>query len=200
MSARAFLLLIWLFCAPAFAGSLTITAGITFAVTDTSCAAVKVGASAELAREGLSKYVPTACSSDPVGAGDVILMVNTSVATVANPEYWRVASISASAPSLSLSSLNAAILAMQANGQDMSVLSSAILSIQNSVASLQSTVSGLQTAVAALQSGTSSGGGSSQQFDYVAAGFIFSFFFSFTVGVWVVSKNMGLILNAIRRW
>jgi hypothetical protein len=37
-------------------------------------------------------------------------------------------------------------------------------------------------------------------FDYVTAAAIFSFFFSFVVGVWYFSKNIGLILNAIRRF
>lgn len=39
-----------------------------------------------------------------------------------------------------------------------------------------------------------------QPFDYVAAGAIFTFFFSFTVSAWVVAKNAGLILAAIKRF
>ena len=37
-------------------------------------------------------------------------------------------------------------------------------------------------------------------FDYVLAASIFSFFFSFTVGCWIVAKNAGVILEAVRRW
>ena len=37
-------------------------------------------------------------------------------------------------------------------------------------------------------------------FDYVTAASIFSFFFSFIVGVWYVSKNIGLVLSAVRRF
>ena len=37
-------------------------------------------------------------------------------------------------------------------------------------------------------------------FDYVTAAAIFSFFFSFVVGVWYFSKNVGVILNAVRRF
>lgn len=61
---------------------------------------------------------------------------------------------------------------------------------------LRATVTALQASVTVLQSSA----GSSGQFDYAAAGLLFSFFFSFTVAVWVVSKNLGVILEAIRRW
>lgn len=37
-------------------------------------------------------------------------------------------------------------------------------------------------------------------FDYTGAAAIFSFFFSFVVGTWYVSKNFGLILSAVRRF
>ena len=37
-------------------------------------------------------------------------------------------------------------------------------------------------------------------FDYVTAAAIFSFFFSFVVGVWYFSKNIGLILSAVKRF
>lgn len=37
-------------------------------------------------------------------------------------------------------------------------------------------------------------------FDYTGAAAIFSFFFSFVVGTWYVSKNFGLILAAVRRF
>jgi len=37
-------------------------------------------------------------------------------------------------------------------------------------------------------------------FDYAGATAIFSFFFAFTVGCWIVAKNIGLILEAVRRW
>lgn len=37
-------------------------------------------------------------------------------------------------------------------------------------------------------------------FDYAGAAAIFSFFFSFVVGTWYVSKNFGLILSAVKRF
>lgn len=37
-------------------------------------------------------------------------------------------------------------------------------------------------------------------FDYVAAAAIFSFFFSFVVGVWFFSKNIGMVIEAVRKW
>jgi hypothetical protein len=37
-------------------------------------------------------------------------------------------------------------------------------------------------------------------FDYAQAGLIFSMFFSFTVGLWLFSKNLGLILQAVKRF
>ena len=37
-------------------------------------------------------------------------------------------------------------------------------------------------------------------FDYAAAASIFSFFFSFIIGCWFVSKNIGLVLSAIKRF
>lgn len=37
-------------------------------------------------------------------------------------------------------------------------------------------------------------------FDPVSAGAIFIFFFSSVVGLWIVAKNIGLILEAIKRW
>lgn len=40
----------------------------------------------------------------------------------------------------------------------------------------------------------------SEAYDPVLAGALFSFFFSFIVGVWVFCKNIGLIINAVRRW
>lgn len=177
------------------AGTISFVGTATLNVPDSSCAASMAAARAYLG----GSWYPFNCSADPLVPGSYLMWFNASTRGL---DYWAVSSISAPAPSVTLTSLNAAILAMQANGQDMSVLSSAILSIQSTLSALQGTVSGLQTAVAALQSGTNTGGssGSSQPFDYVAAGILFSFFFSFTVGVWVVSKNMGLILNAIRRW
>lgn len=36
-------------------------------------------------------------------------------------------------------------------------------------------------------------------YDYTSAGAIWAFFFSFTVGLWLVSKNAGLILEFIKR-
>lgn len=41
---------------------------------------------------------------------------------------------------------------------------------------------------------------STAPFDYVLAAAIFSFFFSFVVGVWFFCKNLGVILDAVRRW
>jgi hypothetical protein len=35
--------------------------------------------------------------------------------------------------------------------------------------------------------------------DYASMGAVFSFFFSVTLGVWLLSKNLGVILQAIRR-
>lgn len=39
-----------------------------------------------------------------------------------------------------------------------------------------------------------------EPFDYVQASAIFAFFFSFVVGCWYVSRNIGVILEAVRRW
>jgi len=41
---------------------------------------------------------------------------------------------------------------------------------------------------------------SNQPFDYVQASAIFSFFFSFVVGCFYISKNAGMILQAIKRF
>lgn len=41
---------------------------------------------------------------------------------------------------------------------------------------------------------------STAAFDYAQAAAIFGFFFSFVVGTWLVAKNFGLILEAVRRW
>ena len=37
-------------------------------------------------------------------------------------------------------------------------------------------------------------------FDYIEAGAIWSFFFTFVVGLWLVAKNVGLIIEAIRKF
>lgn len=37
-------------------------------------------------------------------------------------------------------------------------------------------------------------------FDPVAAGALFAFFFASVVSLWLVSKNIGLILEAIKKW
>lgn len=37
-------------------------------------------------------------------------------------------------------------------------------------------------------------------FDYTGAAAIFSFFFSFVVGVWYFSKNIGMILSAVKKF
>lgn len=37
-------------------------------------------------------------------------------------------------------------------------------------------------------------------YSYTQAGSIFAFFFCFVLGLWVVAKNAGLILEAIRKW
>lgn len=37
-------------------------------------------------------------------------------------------------------------------------------------------------------------------FDYVMAAAIFAFFFSFVVGVWFVSKNIGAVINAVKKF
>ena len=37
-------------------------------------------------------------------------------------------------------------------------------------------------------------------FDYVLAGSFWTFAFSFTIAVWFFAKNLGLILEAIKRW
>lgn len=42
--------------------------------------------------------------------------------------------------------------------------------------------------------------GAGTEFDYALASAVFAFFFSFTVGVWFVSKNFGLVVEAVRRW
>ncbi|UCV24911.1 hypothetical protein [Ferribacterium limneticum] len=57
----------------------------------------------------------------------------------------------------------------------------------------------LAASVAALEAATGTGG-TSEPFDYVKAAALFSFFFSFVVGVWIVGKNIGLIINAVRHW
>lgn len=46
----------------------------------------------------------------------------------------------------------------------------------------------------------STGSGTEEPFDPLKASALFAFFFSFVVGVWVFAKNLGLILNAVRRW
>lgn len=51
--------------------------------------------------------------------------------------------------------------------------------------------------------GVSGGSGAvtlEEPFDPLKASGLFAFFFSFIVGVWVFTKNLGLILNAVRRW
>lgn len=53
----------------------------------------------------------------------------------------------------------------------------------------------LQAQMAALQAATTP-----VPFNYAAASSLFGFFFSFTVGCWLVAKNAGLILEAIKRW
>lgn len=40
----------------------------------------------------------------------------------------------------------------------------------------------------------------SAPFDYVLAGAFWAFAFSFTVGIWFLTKNIGLILAAIKKW
>lgn len=57
----------------------------------------------------------------------------------------------------------------------------------------------LAASVAALEA-VSGTGGTVEPFDYVKAGALFAFFFSFVVGVWIVGKNIGLIINAVRHW
>lgn len=37
-------------------------------------------------------------------------------------------------------------------------------------------------------------------FDPVSAGIIWTFFFSFVVSLWIVAKNAGVIINAVRRF
>lgn len=37
-------------------------------------------------------------------------------------------------------------------------------------------------------------------FDYVLASAFWAFAFSFTIGIWFFTKNIGLILEAIKRW
>lgn len=37
-------------------------------------------------------------------------------------------------------------------------------------------------------------------FDPVSAGLIWTFFFSFVVSLWIVAKNAGVIINAIRKF
>lgn len=54
-----------------------------------------------------------------------------------------------------------------------------------------------------VSGGIGTGGGGSyaeEPFDYVKAAAVFSFFFSFVVGVWYFCKNIGMILSAIKRW
>lgn len=54
-----------------------------------------------------------------------------------------------------------------------------------------------------VSGGIGTGGGGSyveEPFDYVKAAAVFTFFFSFVVGVWYVCKNMGMILSAIKHW
>lgn len=61
------------------------------------------------------------------------------------------------------------------------------------------TLATLSASVSALEA-VSGTGGTVEPFDYVKAAALFSFFFSFVVGVWIVGKNIGLILNAVRHW
>ena len=42
--------------------------------------------------------------------------------------------------------------------------------------------------------------GITEPFDYVAAGVIWTFFFSFVVSLWVVAKNAGVVINAVRKF
>jgi len=42
--------------------------------------------------------------------------------------------------------------------------------------------------------------GSMIPFDYALAASFWVFAFSFTVGIWFLAKNLGLILEAIKRW
>lgn len=37
-------------------------------------------------------------------------------------------------------------------------------------------------------------------FDYVEAGAIWTFFFSFVVSLWLVAKNAGVVINAVRKY
>jgi len=43
-------------------------------------------------------------------------------------------------------------------------------------------------------------GSSGNEVDFVLAGSVFTFFFSVTVGLWFLAKNLGVILQAIRRF
>ncbi len=46
----------------------------------------------------------------------------------------------------------------------------------------------------------STGTGWDGTYDYIAAGAAWTFAFSFVLGTWLIAKNMGIIINAIRRW
>ncbi len=48
--------------------------------------------------------------------------------------------------------------------------------------------------------GTSESSVSETPFDTAFASAVFAFFFSFIVGIWYFCKNIGLIINAVRRW
>lgn len=144
-----------------FAGTITTSAGQVFTVESTSCVDVLAGVNAYWKVDPQSHIRGVACTDDPVKVGSAILW-NTALignGTAAKLSYSSsVSAVSAPAQTVTLASLNAAVLSLQASG------------------------------------------GSSEPFDYVKAAALFSFFFSFVVGVWIVGKNIGLIINAVRHW
>lgn len=80
-----------------------------------------------------------------------------------------------------------------------------ITNLQNTTATQATTITNLQTAlttvqadVAALQAG-GGGGTPAVPFDPVLGGAFWSFAMTFIFGCWLLAKNAGMILNAIKR-
>lgn len=159
--------------------------------SSSSCA--DVGA-AWLRADGSSSPSYTTCNADPVSVGSTVTVYQSNGAV-----YW--ASV--------VSTLSATPSAGGTNYQPQ------IDTLSSRVTAVESKNTSQDTAIAALQSGGGAGHtltdveysqlgnvltAAAAPFDYALAAAVFAFFFSFTVGVWYVSKHFGLIVEAVRRW
>ncbi len=75
-------------------------------------------------------------------------------------------------------------------------LSATLTTVKSGQASDASNITALQSAVLALQNAAGLG----TAFDPVQAGLIWAFFFTTVFSLWFVSKNIGVVVNAVRRF